>query len=228
MKKDNSTGCLSLILLLLMIIMFIPFSVIFVLLLPFGINLFELMDKIVDKKSNEKKEEDSNNPTYSKFITDFNYNNRTSFNTNHRTTDLCKESTRCIVYYLNTPNCVMSTQIPPCGYITLHNYRYRNIGQYPQNSIYKLNECNLVSLVEAVKSNDIKSFYISLFNTPSSAFPLENKISIAQNIKSNNYVNITILTTYLDTDELWSNTFILENDTLRMKCRDYGSASDFG
>ena len=230
MKKDDSTGCLPLILscilFLLMALAFIPFSVIFILLLPFGINAFELMDKIGSKKSNEIKE-DSENPALSKFITNFNYNNRTNFNANAKVVDLCKESTKCLIYYLTNKDSIIQTPITPNGYITLHNHKYRDIGRRPQNSTHKLNECNLGELVEAVKKNDLILFYTSLFNTPSDAFSLENKISIAKNIKSNNHVNVTILSTYIDTDELWSNEFILDNGMLKMKCRDYGCASDF-
>lgn len=226
MKKNESNGCFALILAcvvyLILALAFIPCIVMFILLLPFGINTFEILSKIGRWG---KKETDSFQ--ISQFISNYNYNNSTNYIVNTIKVDLYQEFSECMIHYLTTQKSIITTTIEPCGYITLFNYNYRYIEKRPKNCIHKLNTCNLKGLVNAVETNNIKLFYNSLFSIPIHTFSLENKISIAQNIKNKSYVNIVILTRYLDTNELWSNTFILENGVLSMKTRDLGCVSDY-
>lgn len=182
MKKNESNGCFALILAcvvyLILALAFIPCIVMFILLLPFGINTFEILSKIGRWG---KKETDSFQ--ISQFISNYNYNNSTNYIVNTIKADLYQEFSECMIHYLTTQKSIITTTIEPCGYITLFNYNYRYIEKRPKNCIHKLNTCNLKGLVNAVETSNIKLFYNSLFSILFTLFHWKTKYQSLKTLK---------------------------------------------
>ncbi len=199
--------------------------------LPFGINIFELMssksDIVKDNKSSNSVNEFNEHAKYMDFIENFNRLNQTHYSVSPQT--LVTEFVKCIIAYINEAKYSLPKEDSEFnGWITLPNYRCRGGNdKYKNSKVYKLNTCNLFELTEKVETQDIQGFYTVIFEIPLYTFALEKKLAVASYIKNYKFIKIDVMTTYLDTREVWSNTFILANNQLTMKCRDWGDMSKF-
>lgn len=161
---------------------------------------------------------------YIKFISEFNKVNGTHYSLSD---DLNATFNKCLVDYIFTDNYVLPFVSDRKYDISLHNYRYRDMNNYKESNIYKLEECKLIKLIDSQKAQNIKLFYNTLFSIPIHTFSIEYKINAAYYIKGNNPINIDIFTEYRDTGELCLNSFTIIGQHIESKGKHLGSVSDY-
>lgn len=161
---------------------------------------------------------------YIKFISQFNKVNGTRYLLYG---DLNAIFNKCLVDYIFTANYVLPFVLDKKHDISLHNYRYKDMKNYKESSIYKLEECRLGELLNIQKNQDVKLFYSTLFDISINTFSIDHKICAAHYVKENNPVRIRIFTEYRDSGELWLDTFTITGQHIESTVKHLGSASDY-